>query len=550
MGMIPEKIRMALYRDLTLGNFIQRMAELRGDRLTVKLHEPLRYRELSTDSISYTQAAGFVDKVSLALRDMGVKRGERVGINTSNNVDLPLAVFAIARAGAIAVPMNYMLKAKEVRYILENCGAETLIVDREVFEANIGSQEELPSIRRWIMAGAAEDCREGFVSLDDAMSGAEEGRPPVEIAPDDAVAIFYTSGTTGFPKGATMSSRNLLTAQKIAAAIIPVGAKEYGVFCLPAAHVMGFCTFVLGSCVGLRAYYMRHFEPSAVLEAMQREKASLFVGVPAMYTMMLAHGIEDHDLSNMRMFGSAADAMPVELMEAFREKGTLFKLGPFRPKAFFTEVYGMVELAGVATMKIAIMGINYPPGCVGWPVWPVRARILDEDGKPLPAGEVGEVAVSGPGVTQGYWGNDEATTELIQDGWLRTGDMGRKDRLGRLYFVDRKKDVIKVGGYSVFSVEVESEVLEHPAVSDAAVVGIPHPLKKQVPLAVVTLNPGSEATEEEILSWCDEHIAGYKKPRAVRIIDLGEMPYGMTLKIRKLELRERFSDLFTEGVSV
>jgi long-chain acyl-CoA synthetase len=223
-------------------------------------------------------------------------------------------------------------------------------------------------------------------------------------------------------------------------------------------------------------------------------------------------------------------------------------VGPFSTEAFFVEVYGMVELAGVATMKIAIMGLNYPPGCVGWAVPPVRVRILDEDGKPLPAGEVGEVAVSGPGVTKGYWGNTEATSELIRDGWLRTGDMGKKDKLGRLYFVDRKKDVIKVGGYSVFSVEVESEVLEHPAVSDVAVVGIPHPLKKQVPLAVVTLKPGATATEEEILSWCQEHIAGYKKPRAVRIINPEEMPYGMTLKIRKLELRERFSDLFTAGI--
>jgi len=544
MRLIPDKFKLALQGDLTLGNFPQRLAELRGEKLTCKLHEPLRYRDFSTDRMSFADAARFADKVSVALRDMGVNRGERVGVNTSNNVDLPLTVFGIARAGGVAVPMNYMLKAKEMRYILENCGAETLIVDREVFEANIGSRDEFPSIRRWIMAGPAEDCGEGFISLDDAMHDAEEGRPPVEIDPDDAAAIFYTSGTTGFPKGATMSSRNLLTAQKIAAAIIPVGEKEYGVFCLPAAHVMGFGSFILGSCVGLRAYYMRHFEPGPVLEAMQREKASLFVGVPAMYTMMLAHGVDEYDLSHMRMFGSAADAMPIELMEAFREKGTLFKLGPFRPKAFFTEVYGMVELAGVATMKIAIMGLNYPPGCVGWPVWPVRARILDEDGKPLPAGEVGEVAVYGPGVTRGYWNNPEATAELIQDGWLRTGDMGKKDKLGRLYFVDRKKDVIKVGGYSVFSVEVESEVSEHPEVSDVAVVGIPHPLKKQVPLAVVTLKPGSSATEEEILSWCVENIAGYKKPRAVRIVDPEEMPYGMTLKIRKLELRERFADLF------
>lgn len=548
MRLIPDKFNLALQRDLTLGNFHHRLAEMRGDRTICKLHEPLRYADLSGSAVSFQDAARFIGKVASALRDMGVGPGERVGICTSNNADLPLCIFAIARAGAVAVPMNYMLKAKEMAYIMQNCGAHTIIVDREIFDANIGRKEELPGIERWIMAGPREECSEGFLSLDEAMSAAD-GEFEANLDPDETVAIFYTSGTTGFPKGAVMTSRNLLTAQKIAGAILPVGPRAKGVFCLPAAHVMGFGCYIIGACVGLQAYFMRHFSPKEVLEAMEREKASLFVGVPAMYAMMLAEGIDSYDLSNLKMLGSAADAMPEEYVEAFRDKGTLFRLGPLRARAFFAEVYGMVELAGTATLKVAILGLRYPRGCVGWPVLPVRVRILDEDGRVLPPGEVGEVAVSGPGITSGYWGNEEATTELIVDGWLRTGDVGKKDRLGRLFFVDRVKDVIKCGGYSVFSVEVEKEVLEHPDVADAAVVGVPHPLKKQVPVAVVTLNPGAETSEEEILAWCREHIAGYKSPRAVRIIAPEEMPYGMTLKVRKLELRQRFEDLFTgEGL--
>ena len=544
MRLLPDKFNLALQKDLTLGNFHDRLAELRGDKAFSTLHEPLRYRDFTQKHMTYKDAARFIDKVSAALRDLGVRPGERVGISTGNNGDLPLSVFAIARAGAIAVPMNYMLKATEMRFIMENCGAETLIVDREVFEGNIGSKDKLPSISRWIMAGPREDCGEGFLCLDEAMSAAEpwEGE---RLDPDAEVAIFYTSGTTGFPKGAVMTSRSLLTAQKIAACLIPVGPGLRGVFCLPAAHVMGFGCYIIGACVGLGAYYMRHFEPRAVLEAMEREKAELFVGVPAMYAMMLAEGIDSYDLSSMKMFGSAADAMPDEYVEAFRNKGSLFRLGPFQPRAFFTEVYGMVELAGVATLKIAIMGVKFPRGCVGWALPPVRIRIIDEDGKKVPAGEVGEVAVAGPGITKGYWNNPEATSELIVDGWLRTGDVGRKDKYGRLFFVDRVKDVIKVGGYSVFSVEVEKEVLGHPDVSDAAVVGVPHPLKKQVPLAVVTLKPGSQTSEDDILAWCKENIAAYKSPRAVRIIKPEEMPYGMTLKVRKLELRDRFADLFS-----
>lgn len=401
MRLIPDKFNLALQKDLTLGNFHDRIVELRGDEAFSTLHEPLRYRDFPLRELSYRDAARFVEKVSSALRDLGVRPGERVGISTGNNGDLPLSIFAIARAGAIAVPMNYMLKGKEMRYIMENCGAETIIVDKEVFQGNIGSKEELPCINHWIMAGPREDTGDGFLSLDEAMSAAPDWEGE-KLDPDAEVAIFYTSGTTGFPKGAVMTSRCLLTAQKIAACVIPVGPSFSGLFCLPAAHVMGFGCYIIGACVGLRAYYMRHFEPRAVLAAMQKEKIGLFVGVPAMYAMMLAEGIDKYDLSSMKMLGSAADAMPEEYVEAFRAKGSLFRLGPFQPKAFFTEVYGMVELAGVATLKIAIMGLKYPRGCVGWALPPVRVRILDEDGRKVPTGEVGEVAVSGPGITKGY----------------------------------------------------------------------------------------------------------------------------------------------------
>ncbi len=544
MAIIPDKFKVALDGHLTLANFHQKLAEWRGDHKYCKLHEPLEYQDFPLKELSMVDAATFVERMASALRDMGVKPGDRVGITTSNNIDLPMGVFAIARAGAVAVPMNYMLKSGEMRYIMENSGAETLIVDREIFDTNIGDRDKIPVIKRWVMAGPSRDCLEGFISLDQALSAANPQGPSIRQTPDDVVAIFYTSGTTGFPKGATMTSRNLLTAQKIGAAILPVGPKSSGIYCLPAAHVMGFGVYIMGCCVGLRSYYMRHFSPAEVLEAMEREKAQIFVGVPAMYAMMLDHGIDKYDLSSLKMLGSAADAMPQSQIEIFQNKGNLFKLGPFRAKAFFAEIYGMVELAGTATMKISILGLRYPPGCVGWPVWPVRVRILDEEGNRLPPGEVGEVAVKGPGVTVGYWENPDATQELIKDGWLRTGDMGKMDRLGRLYFVDRKKDVIKCGGYSIFSVEVEREIQEHPEVAEAAVIGVPHPLKKQMPIAVVSLVSGSHASEEELLSWCREHIAAYKCPRVVKILPPEEMPYGMTLKVRKLELRERFSDLF------
>ncbi|MGQ9758364.1 MAG: class I adenylate-forming enzyme family protein [Actinomycetota bacterium] len=546
MRFIPDKFKLLLDRQLTLSNFSQKLADMRGERTMCILHEPLRYRDFPLKLVSYLDAAHFAYRVSGFLREIGVRPGERVALCTSNNADLPMSIMGTIASGAVAVPLNFMLKAEEMRYIVENCGAETLIVDPEVLALNIRKRDNLPTIKRWVMAGPREECPDGFISLDEGLSAVGEATP-ADLDPDDPVAIFYTSGTTGYPKGAVMSSCNLITAQKIAAAILPVGPRSKGLYCLPAAHVMGFGCIIMGCCVGLEAYYMRHFSPREALEAMVREGVNLFVGVPAMYAMMLAEGIDKYDLSNLKMLGSAADAMPEELVEVFRRKGSFIKLGPLRIKAFFAEVYGMVELAGTATLKMAFPGIKYSRGCVGWPVWPVRVRILDENGNPLPPGEIGEVAVSGPGVTKGYWNDPEATRELISGGWLRTGDMGKKDRLGRLYFVDRKKDVIKCGGYSVFSVEVEKEVLTHPALSDAAVIGVPHPTKGEVPVAEVTLKPGTQASDEEILQWCREHIAGYKCPRVVRIIQPEEMPYGATLKVRKLELRRRFADLYTEN---
>jgi long-chain acyl-CoA synthetase len=540
-----DKFKLALDKNLSLGNLLERLAELRGDENYLTLHRPIDYAGFPNNRFSYNEMSAFCDRAASALVDLGIKPGDRVGIATQNDGDLHMLIMAIMRAKGIAVPMNFMLKGKEMAYMIENSGAQTMIVDEAVFKVNIKDKAIMPGVKQWIMTPTRGDkgVPEGFISLDEAMQKASPKPPKFEYKPSDKVAIFFTSGTTGFPKGAYMTSDNLLLAQKIVAAILPVGGTP-SLFSLPASHVFGFGSYLIGLCVGLRTYFLPHFNASDALEIIDREKIGLFVGVPAMFVMMKDHGIDGFDLSSLKMLGSAADAMPKQIADEFCARGSLFKFGPWRQKAFFTECYGMVELAGAATMKVAIMGIDYPQGCVGWPVFPVKMKIVDDEGRKLKAGEVGEVLVGGPGVCQGYWNNPEATAELIQDGWLRTGDMGFKDKLGRLNFVDRKKDVIKSGGYSIFSVEVERELLDHPAVSEVAVVGVPHPLKKQVPIAVLTLHPGMEATEEEVLAWGKEHIAAYKAPKAVRILKPEDMPYGNTLKVLKRELRDRYADIF------
>jgi long-chain acyl-CoA synthetase len=273
----------------------------------------------------------------------------------------------------------------------------------------------------------------------------------------------------------------------------------------------------------------------------------MFVGVPAMYAMMSEVGLSGYDLSGVRFWASAADAMPQGLAEEFRKAGR-FMIGPIGRKALFLDAYGMVELSSLATVRLPLPGVRYPPNCVGFPVPPVRIRVLDESGARLGPGEVGELAVKGPSVMKGYWRKPDETKAQWSDGWFRTGDIGKKDRLGRVYFVDRKKDVIKSGGYSVFSLEVEQELLGHPDIAEAAVIGVPHPTLGEAAVAVVALKEGKALSEDELLAWCAENIAHYKSPRRAILLEPGELPRTFTLKIMKRELRQRYSSLFEADV--
>jgi len=546
MGLL-QKAKLAFTRGLTVSNFLDHAARVYGDRDVAILEEPLRYQVFSGDSITYNQMASLSSHVVHALTRLGVKKGDRVIICPSNGVDVPILTASVAKMGGIAVPLNFMLRGKEIEYIARNCGARFLVTDQEVFYGNIREKGAVEEIEEWVMTGPAEEVPEGFRSLDDLMQGTPEHYEPASIGLDDVVGIFYTSGTTGFPKGAMMTSRGLLTGQKFAGMALPVGPDDFGIHCLPLAHLFGYGICIIGMVAGMKGYMMKHFDPVKVLQAIERFKASVFVGVPVMYQSLFESNVEDYDLSTMRLWGSSADAMPQEYIDRARDEGAFLRLGPLSTRSVFAEAYGMVELSAIATLKMALPGVKWPRGCVGMPIFPIRVKVVDEGGSKLSKGEVGELLVTGPGVMKGYWNNPEETDKTLEGNWLHTGDMAWKDSWGRVFFVDRKKDVIKCGGYSVFSVEVEQEILAHPDVREAAVIGVPHPAKGQAPVAVVCLEEGSEIEEGELLDWCRENIAPYKAPRRVHIVPLAEMPYGMTLKVLKRELRQRFIDDFEES---
>jgi len=541
-----EKMRMVLNRNVTMAEHPDLLARVYGERSGFMVEEPLPYSMFppGTAYVDFNEWNRFTHRIANVLHDrLGVRRGDRVAIVPMNGVEVPAAIMAVMKLGAIAVPMNYMLRGNEIKYIVEDSGAKVLITDPEVFGNNIRDRSLLPTVERWVMAGIAGEAPEGFESLDLLLSDAPDRFPPVDVGMDDVVGIFYTSGTTGFPKGAMVTSRGLLSTQKKAAAMLPLGMKDFGVLALPLAHIFGFAIAIMGSCAGVGGCVVRRFDPHKVLALIEKHHATLFVGVPAMYAFLLACNPEEYDLTSLRLLGSSADAMPPEHIRRLQELASRKGLFGTR-KPLFAEAYGMVELTGLAALKPALRRLDWPPGCVGIPVPPVRARVADAGGKRVKTGEVGELLVRGPGVTKGYWNNPVATKQSMVGRWFRTGDMARKDRWGRIFFVDRVKDVIKCGGYSVFSVEVEEEILGHPDVEEAAVIAVPHRAMGEVPLAVVCLKDGAGASEEELVAWCAENIASYKAPRHVRVIPWEEMPYGMTLKIMKRELRDRFVDEF------
>jgi len=547
-----EKFRVVRDKELNIANIHDKILKAYGNRKGVLLNQgdEMRYQTFACGQVSTMDGNIFLNRVGNALKELGIQRGERVAVCTANKIDLPLMLFGIMKMGAVAVPLNWQLKQDEIAYIIENCGAKTLIVDREVFADSIKDQKTIEGIERWIMSGPEAECLDGFSSLDDLTAKASPEMDPAPITDTDPVAIFYTSGTTGFPKGAQMTSKALITGQKFAAGILPTNSKkDFGIMSLPIAHIMGFCASLMGMIAGVGGLYMSKFHPKRVLEAIEKHRATFFVGVPAMYAMMLAEGIDKYDLSSMKAWCSAADAMPPEQVEIFRKKGGFIKIfGKPLMSALFVEAYGMVELAGISMIKFNLPGIRFARGCVGMPVYPYRIKVMKEDGTRAKPGEVGEIWAKGPGVTKGYFNNPEASKELIHQGWLNTGDLGKKNRLGLIYFVDRKKDMIKAGGYSIFSVEVEQKLMRHPKISRAVVFGIPHPTKKEMTVAVVCLKPGMEAAEQEIIQWANEHMAHYKAPRLVKIVPESEIPMGMTLKVLKREIKAKFLPEFASRI--
>jgi long-chain acyl-CoA synthetase len=489
------------------GNLV-RTAQDHGQRPAVKLDDhTLNYSDLHTGAAA----------VAGMLIGRGISPGDRVGLVLPNVPAFPIVFYGALMAGATVVPMNPLLKSREVEYYIQDSGM-SLIFGWDGGGDAVAEAAKAKGIDA-VVVGAGGPSAE---QLADAQPVSE----PVERSDDDTAVILYTSGTTGQPKGAELTHKNLRTnAAMTIETLIEITPEDVVMGCLPLFHVFGLtcglnASVAAGSCLTL----IPRFDAGKALGVIGRDRVTVFEGVPTMYAGMLHHEDADSaDVSSLRACVSGGSAMPVEVMKAFEDKFGCIIL----------EGYGLSETSPVASF-------NHPhqerkPGSIGVPVRGCEMKVVDDAGEEVGVGEPGEIAIRGENVMKGYWGREEATAEAIPDGWFRTGDIATKDEDGYYTIVDRKKDLIIRGGYNVYPREIEEALYEHEAVAEAAVIGIKHASLGEEVGAAVAFKPGKSAEPDELQAFVKERVAAYKYPRHVWIVD--SLPKGPTGKILRREVQ-------------
>ncbi|MEV4428855.1 long-chain-fatty-acid--CoA ligase [Streptomyces sp. R-07] len=490
------------------------MANLAGFLVETARRQPERPAlRLGEQVISYAELDERSARAAALLRSEGVRPGDRVALMLPNVPEFVVLYYGVLRAGGVVVPMNPLLKTRETEFHLADSGAVWL------FEWHQAPGEGA-------QGAAATGVRHTAVEPGAFAAALGSYAPLPEVADTDAedmAVLLYTSGTTGRPKGAVLTHAGLRHNTEVNSVHIQrMTPDDVVVGCLPLFHIFGqICTMSAAVRSGASLVLIPRFDPQTVLEAVARERATVFEGVPTMYAALLQHPSEA-DVSTLRMCISGGASLPVEILHGFERRFGCPVL----------EGFGMSETSPVVTF-------NHPDrprkaGSIGTPIRDVEVRLLDAKGQDVAQGEIGELAVRGPNVMKGYWNRPEETEAAVPDGWLRTGDLARADEDGYLYVVDRKKDMIIRGGYNVYPREIEEVLHEHPAVALAAVVGIAHPELGEEVGAAIVLRPAAQATPDELREYVKDRVAAYKYPRRVWLVD--QLPLGPSGKILKREI--------------
>jgi long-chain acyl-CoA synthetase len=467
---------------------------------------------------TFADIAAMCDLVSDSLVTMGVGKGDRVVLYGENHAHWICCYYGILQLGAVVVPVNKLLRGHEVAFIADDCGAAAVIASPAMMPELANAFPEPVSLLPW----------SAFFDREAGSAGRVE-RP--ELAPDDIASVCYTSGTTGTPKGATLTHRNILTNALMTASMHGKLASDVIYSALPCPHVYGNVVFQSAFLTGCKLYLNAAFDAGEALAAIRTHGVTVFEGVPTMYFYLLNEDFAAADCKTLRMLTVGGQTMPVAKMEEVQR----------RFDAPLVELWGMTELAGLGTTHCALAGQvgNLPLGSIGTALPGVEARVvsLDDPGKEAPSGEKGELQVRGPIVMQGYWNNAAATRQTIDDlGWLATGDIATKDASGHVRIVDRKKDMILTAGYNIYPAELEARLSEHPDVAMVAVASEADDEKGEIPVAHVVLRPKSDLGEEALREHCRARLAAYKVPRKFVFAD--DLPKTSSGKIMRRALRK------------
>ena len=487
---------------------------------------------------TYKEFGQRANQLSYALSDLGINAGDRVAFLSFNCHRLLEAYYGVVQIGAVLLPLNIRLNARELTYILNDSGTKVLFYDPELAElAKEISKGIAPTTKYVALDGDPPDWAEPK-NYDSMISGQSTEEPVCDIDENSLAELFYTSGTTANPKGVMLSHRNLYLHGMSAMAALQIEDDLVQLHTIPLFHVNGWGTPQYVTCQGGKHVMLRKYDCKTICELTEREKVTRILMVPTMATALVNFpGLSNYDLSSIRFTNIGGAASPVELIREVQQVlGGLCVAG-----------YGLTETAPVLTISFPERGVEYTTeerfrlqAMTGRAVPGVDLRVFDDNGVEVPADgqTVGEIVVRSDSVMMGYWNLPEETERALAGGWFHTGDMATVNEDGYFLIVDRKKDIIISGGENITSLDIEKAVYAHPAVMECAVIAVPDAKWGEIPKALVVLRPGMCATEQEIIEFCKQRIAGFKVPRSIEFYD--SFPKGGTGKILKRELREKY----------
>lgn len=506
---------------MNIANWLERAAQRAPDKLAAIAE--------GKHAITYGELDAAANRLGNTLRAFGIRPGERVSVLLANSLEFLIAYFGILKVGAVVAPVNILYRAGEVKYVLNNATPRVLIAGAEYLQVVQDVWTECPLLEHVIVVGG--DPIPGTCSWRDLMREASPALTAVDRRPEDLANLYYTSGTTGRPKGVMISHLNLTQGIEFEAEAWQFTADDHALYTLPLFHTYALIIpCLLPIYAGGTQTFFALWDTGTILRTISEGGITFFAGVPTMYVYMVRHpDIQKHDLKGLRVCVVGGAAIPVEVQKEFERLSGVRCLDAYGCTGWVSSVHPMFGPAKHGTLGKALGDI--------YPSMDTQMRVVDDEDRELPPEQVGEIVVRGPQLAQGFWKLPEITRRDYRGGWFHTGDLGRKDADGFFVLVDRKDDLIITSGYNVYPREVEEVLYTHPKVSEAAVVGVPDSVRGQTVKAYVVLKTGQTTTVEEIIKDCREKIAAFKVPRVVEFVR--ELPKTATGKILRRSLREQ-----------